>query len=95
MCLCPSLLTDYEVRIESAKGLPKELANNVYIRFKTFLSTRPVETPRVKGANPNPVFNFKQRFEQPVVTEAFLEYLENEVMIFEIYGEDSRVLQAK
>ncbi|PFH33838.1 putative Chromosome-associated kinesin KLP1 [Besnoitia besnoiti] len=80
----------YEVRILSASGLPKALANNTFVRFMPYSSTRYVETPRANGATQNPVFNFRKILEQPKVTPAFMEYLENEVLTFEIFGEDSR-----
>ncbi|CBZ50020.1 putative kinesin motor domain cointaining protein [Neospora caninum Liverpool] len=79
----------YEVRILSASGLPAEFANNTFVRFKPYLSSGYIETSRVNGANTHPVFNFKKILEQ-TVTPAFMEYLENEVLIFEVYGEDSR-----
>ncbi|KYF42683.1 putative Chromosome-associated kinesin KLP1, partial [Toxoplasma gondii ARI] len=79
----------YEVRILSASGLPKELSNNTFVKFKFFRCSSYTETPRVRGSTANPVFNFRKIFEESV-TPAFTDYLENEVLIFEVYGEDLR-----
>nr|PIL98797.1 putative Chromosome-associated kinesin KLP1 [Toxoplasma gondii COUG] len=79
----------YEVRILSASGLPKELSNNTFVKFKFFRCSSYTETPRVRGSTANPVFNFRKIFEESV-TPAFMDYLENEVLIFEVYGEDLR-----
>jgi hypothetical protein len=81
------------VKVVSASGLPKELANDPRVQFSFFYDGRPHEVPPVFGFNCEPQFNFEKILVQETVTTRFLEYLRSKTLIFHVFGKDSEAMK--
>ena len=88
MCTIPlySGPIDFLVNILGAKDLPSNFCKDVFVEYKIYLEDTKYKTEVVEGKNRNPEFNYSHQHTQSVVTENFLKYIKNEVLIFKVFG---------
>ena len=77
---------DFMVNITHAKDLPSNFCKDVFVEYQFYLEDKKYHTSVVEGKNRNPEFNYRHQHTQSVVTENFLKYIKDEVLIFKVLG---------
>lgn len=74
------------INIQCARDLPSNFCKDVFVEYKIYLEDTKYKTVVCEGKNRNPEFNYSHQHTQSVVTENFLKYIKNEVLIFKVLG---------
>ena len=77
---------DFVVSITRAKDLPSNFCKDVFVRYTVYLEDTKYQTDMVAGKNREPEFAYRKQHTQSVVTENFLKYIKNELLVFKVYG---------
>ncbi|XP_070565342.1 kinesin-like protein KIF28P isoform X2 [Ptychodera flava] len=74
----------FKVKIPSARGLPPQFKKS-FCRYKFYLDKKMQQTKEIVGTT-NPDFYHEQLFNSNPVTRQFLEYIENQPLVIEVWG---------
>ena len=77
---------DFVVCIERATDLPSNFCRDVFVEYQIYLEDKKYQTKIAEGKNRNPVFEYQQHHTQQVVTENFLQYIKEQVLVMKVYG---------
>lgn len=77
---------DFVVSITNAKDLPSNFCKDVFVQYEFYLENKKYQTNVATGKNRNPVFDYRYQHTQLLVTENFLKYIKDEVLIFKVFG---------
>ncbi|KAK7465940.1 hypothetical protein BaRGS_00037478 [Batillaria attramentaria] len=76
---------NFKLKILSARGLPGNM-KQTYCKFKFYLDDKETKTEPV-GDTINPDYNFEKKYSYKTVTQGLLDYLENESLVVEVWGQ--------
>eukprot|EP01028_Stygiella_incarcerata_P011724 TRINITY_DN678_c2_g2_i1.p1 TRINITY_DN678_c2_g2~~TRINITY_DN678_c2_g2_i1.p1 ORF type:complete len:1056 (+),score=392.24 TRINITY_DN678_c2_g2_i1:206-3373(+) len=84
----------FEVVVEQARGLPKELSQGNYVTYTFFMDEDSVVTPVCEKKTVNPPFNHRKTFEVRV-TDEFAKYLDHDSLQFTVFGRRAETIILK
>jgi len=74
------------VQINKAIDLPEDLCRDVYVEYSFYLDPAKYRTEVSIGNNRSPEIDYKHKHTVEIVTKMLVDYLEQEVMVFRVYG---------
>ncbi|KAG9390576.1 Kinesin protein 1B [Carpediemonas membranifera] len=85
----PGTVARLKVKVVKVMGLPHNLCKNVHVKYHWFIED-PVTSEKCPVVTTNPAINHEHTFIADPVTPEFLNFLKEDVLIVDVYGEQTK-----